>query len=265
MKKIKQKPSNIPIKTPDEIEKMRAACKVTSEILKAVGEIVKPGICTEDINTFVHEMTVKQGCIPAPLHYKQFPKSVCTSINEVVCHGIPSRKDILKAGDIINIDVTTIKDGYFGDSSCMYFVGGRTACSAEAIKLVDVTLETLNYAISKVKPWMRVGDIGAAIVEYIKKSETGYGIVFEYTGHGIGRRFHEPPQVSHVGKKGDGDLIKPGMIFTIEPMINVGVPETVLDKGDNWTVRTADGKLSAQWEHTVLVTENGVEVLTYSW
>lgn len=254
----------IPIKTPEEIELMREACVLTAQILDSLNNVVKPGMSTDDINTFVHTMTLENGATPATLNYKGYPKSCCTSINEIICHGIPSPYVILKEGDIINIDVTSVKNGFFGDASRMYFVGGREACSPEAQDLVDTTLEALHAGISVVRPGGRIGDVGAAIQAFIAKTGKGFGIVKEYTGHGIGREFHEPPQVLHFGKKGLGDLLKPGMTFTVEPMINAGTYKTVLSKIDNWTVRTADGSLSAQWEHTVLVTENGVEMLTKS-
>lgn len=252
----------IPIKTPEEIEIMREACHLTALILDKLTDVIKPGISTEDINSYVHKMTLDSGATPATLNYKGYPKSCCTSINEIICHGIPSPYVILKPGDIINVDVTCVKNGFFGDASRMYFVGGREACSDLAQDLVDTTLEALHVGVAAVKPGGRIGDVGAAIQAFIAKTNKGYGIVREYTGHGIGRDFHEPPQVLHFGKKGLGDLLKPGMTFTIEPMINAGTFKTVLSKIDNWTVRTADGALSAQWEHTVLVTENGVEILT---
>ena len=252
----------IKIKTPDEIEKMRSAGHITSQILDAVEEIIKPGISTEEINQFVHSMSLDLGATPAPLNYKGFTKSVCTSVNDVVCHGIPSPYVALKEGDIINIDVTSIKDGYHGDSSRMYFVGGREACSDEACLLVDSTKEALEIGLQEVKAGNQIGDIGAAIQEYIESLGRGYGIVREYTGHGIGKHFHEPPQVLHIGRRGTGDVMQAGMTFTIEPMINAGTHKTTLSKVDGWTVRTADGKLSAQWEHTVAVTEDGVDILT---
>lgn len=254
----------IPLKTPEEIESMRKACQITARILDDVGAIIKPGCTTEDINTFVHKMMLDHGATPATLNYKGYPKSCCTSINEIVCHGIPSPYVVLKEGDIINVDVTSIKDGFFGDSSRMYLVGGEQACTPAAKKLVDITLEALYVGIDAVRPGGRIGDIGAAIQGFIAQSGSGYGIVREYTGHGIGREFHEPPQVLHFGKKGLGELMRPGMTFTIEPMINAGTYKTVLSNLDGWTVRTADGKLSAQWEHTVLVTEEGYEILTVS-
>lgn len=243
---------------------MREVCAVTAQILDAVGSIVKPGISTDDINDFVHGMTLELGATPSPLNYKGYPKSVCTSINDVVCHGIPSPLVVLKEGDIINVDVTSYKNGFHGDSSRMYFVGGRSACSKEACELVDVTEQALDVGISAVVPGGHIGDIGAAIQEFIASTKKGYGIVREYTGHGVGREFHENPQVVHVGKRGYGDLIKPGMTFTVEPMINAGGPKTTLSKVDGWTVRTADGSLSAQWEHTILVTNEGREILTKS-
>lgn len=243
---------------------MRESCRVTAQILDAVGAIIKPGITTEDINTFVHNLTLELGATPSPLNYKGYPKSVCTSLNDVVCHGIPSPYVSLKSGDIINVDVTSYKSGFHGDSSRMYFVGGREACAAETQELVDVTLKALHLGIDQARPGGHIGDIGAAIQEFIVGLKRGYGIVREYTGHGVGREFHENPQVIHVGKRGHGDLMKPGMTFTIEPMINAGGPKTVLSKVDGWTVRTADGSLSAQWEHTVLVTESGSEILTKS-
>lgn len=243
---------------------MKTACRVTAQLLDEVADLIKPGISTEDINSFIHQRTLELGAKPSPLDYKGFPKSVCTSPNDIICHGIPSPFVKLKAGDIINVDVTSYKNGFHGDSSRMYFVGGAAKCSAAARELVAITKRALEIGIAEVAPGKHIGDIGAAIQEFIKKSAKGYGIVREYTGHGIGREFHEAPQVIHLGKRGVGDIMKPGMTFTIEPMINAGSPKTQLSKVDGWTVRTADGSLSAQWEHTVLVTDKGVEVLTES-
>ena len=254
----------IPIKSPEEILAMRESCQITAEVLDAVTDIIRPGISTEEINSFAHRMIVDRGGIPSCLNYKGFPKSICTSINDVICHGIPSPLELLRAGDIINVDVTTYKNGFHGDASRMYLVGGTESCSKQAIQLVLDTQEALMIGISTVKPGSRVGDIGAAIQRFIKQTDRGYGIVREYTGHGIGREFHEAPQVLHLGKMGTGERLAPGMTFTIEPMINIGTPRTSLSRVDGWTVRTADSKLSAQWEHTVLVTETGVEVLTLS-
>lgn len=243
---------------------MREACRVTATILDEVGEIIRPGMSTEEINSFVHRRTVELGAIPSPLNYKGFPKSVCVSPNDVICHGIPAPFVILKEGDIVNIDVTSFKNGFHGDSSRMFFVGGEAACAPEARELVYATREALMVGIREVRPGKRVGDIGAAIQQFIKETKRGYGIVKEYTGHGLGREFHEAPQVVHVGKRGTGDALKPGMTFTIEPMINAGSAKTALSKVDGWTVRTADGSLSAQWEHTVLVTDAGHEIMTQS-
>lgn len=252
----------IPIKSADDIKLMREACQVTAAILDAVGNIIKPGISTEDINSFVHNMTLRLGARPSTLNYKGYPKSVCTSVNDVICHGVPDPYVILHQGDIINVDVTSYKNGFHGDSSRMYFVGGEKACSDEARTLVQVTKDAMMAGIAVVKPGAKVGDIGAAIQNFIRGTKKNYGIVRDYTGHGVGREFHEPPQVLHIGKAGFGEEIKSGMTFTIEPMINAGSFKTVLSKVDGWTVRTADGSLSAQWEHTVLVTEDGSEILT---
>ena len=256
--------SRIPIKTVEEINLMKVACGITSSSLDAVGEIIKPGVSTEDIDQFVVKMTKEAGATAAPLNYKGFPKSVCTSINEVVCHGIPSKKDVLKAGDIVNVDVTSIKDGYHGDASRMFMVGGPEACSEEAVELVSVSYQCLMKGMQVVKPGAYFGDIGAVIQEFIESHKRQYGIVREYTGHGIGKLFHEAPQVLHVGKWGTGPVMKAGMTFTIEPMINLGTWRTELCDVDDWTVTTSDGKLSAQWEHTILVTESGCEALTQS-
>lgn len=254
----------ISIKTPEEIALMREACQVTAAILDEVGGIIRPGMSTEEINAFVHRRTLEHGAIPSPLNYKGFPKSVCVSPNDVVCHGIPAPYTLLQAGDIVNVDVTCYKNGFHGDSSRMYFVGGPEACSVAARELVEVTREALFEGIKQVEPGNHIGDIGAAIQDFIKRTGRGYGIVREYTGHGLGREFHESPQVIHVGRRGTGSVMKSGMTFTIEPMINIGSAKTSLSKVDGWTVRTADGSLSAQWEHTVLVTDNGADIMTTS-
>lgn len=243
---------------------MRAASRITAQILDEVTEIVKPGTSTEAINSFAHRRMSEMGAKPATLGYHGFPKSVCTSVNDVVCHGIPSPYEVLQAGDIINIDITSIKEGYHGDASRMFLVGGESACSDEAIELVHHTKGALQAGIDAVKDGSRVGDIGAAIERFIAGTGKDYGIVREYTGHGLGRDFHEPPQIVHVGKDGTGPELRSGMTFTIEPMINLGTFKTKLSKVDGWTVRTADGKLSAQWEHTLLVTTDGAEKLTQS-
>lgn len=252
----------IPVKSAEEIERMRVACDVTATILDALDDFVQPGITTDEIDAFVHEMTLEHGARPSTLNYKGYPKSCCTSINDVVCHGIPSNFATLNSGDIVNIDITSYKEGMHGDSSRMFFVGGREACTPEAQTLVDITHQAMEVGISQVKPGAHFGDIGASIQKFIVEQSHKYGIVREYTGHGIGAEFHEPPQVVHVGRFGFGPEMKEGMIFTIEPMINLGTHKTVLSSMDGWTVRTADGKLSAQWEHTCLVTADGVERLT---
>ncbi len=256
--------NKIPMKSPADIELMKESCLLTATILDDVTDFLKPGMSTEDINSFVHKRILEGGARPSTLNYKGYTKSVCTSINDVVCHGVPNPYDILKLGDIINVDVTCYKNGFHGDSSRMYFIGGEGACSPKAVELVRVTKQALFEGIAAVKPGARIGDIGAAIQAFIKTTGYPYGIVREYTGHGVGREFHEPPQVIHVGKRGHGEECRPGMTFTIEPMINLGTHKTVLSQVDGWTVRTADGQLSAQWEHTVLVTEEGSEILTTS-
>jgi methionyl aminopeptidase len=250
------------IKSKTDIAQMRSACAVTKQILDEVGKIIAPGISTEEINTFVDRRTRELGAVPSPLNYRGFTKSVCTSVNEVICHGVPSPYVFLKAGDILNVDVTSFKNGFHGDSSRMYLVGGKEACTAEAVYLVEITLEALLIGIRQVKPGNHIGDIGGAITKFIEGLGKNFGIVREYTGHGIGRQFHEEPQVIHSARSGSGEVMRPGMTFTIEPMINAGTYKTELSKVDGWTVRTADGALSAQWEHTVLVTETGHEVLT---
>lgn len=254
----------VKIKTKEQIALQRGACAVTVAILDALEQYVRPGISTEEINSFVHEMTIRMGATPSTLNYKGYPKSVCTSINDVICHGIPNSFVTLKVGDIVNIDVTSYKNGFHGDSSRMFLVGGAEACAPEAVDLVRVAEQAMYAGIAAIKPGGFIGDIGAAIKAYIKQSGTNYGIVREYTGHGIGSGFHEPPQVVHVSKAGTGVKLQPGMVFTVEPMINQGSPKTVLSKFDGWTVRTVDGKLSAQWEHTVVVTNDGYEILTLS-
>lgn len=244
------------IKTPAQIEGVRRAGIVNNRILDLVGEMIKPGITTEDINTLVHESTIRLGGIPAPLNFEGYPKSVCTSINEVVCHGIPDPKRVLLEGDIINVDVTTIVDGYYADASRMYCIG---EVSPEASKLVRVTKESVELALKEARAWGHLGDIGAAISQHI--SANGFTVVREIGGHGVGLDFHEEPWVSHIGTRGTDMLLVPGMIFTIEPMVNAGKPDVVQDDEDGWTIYTKDGSLSAQWEYTVLITEQGPEVL----
>jgi methionyl aminopeptidase len=245
----------IELKTADEIEKMRVVGALAADTLCKVAGILEPGLSTEEINAFVHADTLKKGAIPAPLNYRGFPKSVCTSINEVVCHGIPGAQK-LREGDIINVDVTHIYDGYFGDTSATFYVGTP---SDEAKKVTEVARRSLELGIQEVAPGKRFGDIGAAIQEFAENR--GCSVVRDFVGHGIGRTFHDEPKVSHVGRRGSGRRFLPGMIFTIEPMINIGDYRTRVLR-DDWTAVTVDGKLSAQFEHTILVTETGHEVLT---
>ncbi len=254
----------ISIKTAQDIEKMRIACRLASEVLDYITPFVKPGVPTEEIDRLCHDYMVNvQGCIPAPLNYAPpgytpYPKSICTSVNQVICHGLPCDKP-LKNGDIVNLDITVIKDGYHGDTSRMFLVGDNVASHAK--RLCQVTFECMWIGIDAVKPGGHFGDIGAAIQKYAEKA--GYSVVREFCGHGIGLRFHEEPQVLHYGRAGSGPEFKPGMIFTIEPMINAGKRE-IKSLADGWTIVTKDRSLSAQWEHTVLVTETGIEVLTVS-
>ena len=246
------------IKTASEIEKMRVAGRLAAEALEMIGPHVKPGVSTAELDRICHDYIVNtQAAIPAPLNYRGFPKSICTSVNQVVCHGIPSDKKILKRGDIINIDITVIKDGYHGDTSKMFLVG-EVASHAE--RLIQITQECLYIGIDLVKPGTTLGDIGHAIYQHA--SEHYYSIVREYCGHGIGAEFHEDPQVLHYGQPGKGVVLKEGMTFTIEPMLNAGKRHVKLNRHDGWTVETKDGRLSAQWEHTLAVTATGVEVLT---
>jgi methionyl aminopeptidase len=252
--------SGVEIKSPREIEAMRVSCQMAAETLLLVGEKLRVGMTTEEINQIVHEDTIRRGAYPSPLHYHGFPKSVCTSVNEVVCHGIPSTTQRLKPGDIINVDVTTqypAKDGWHGDTSATFFIGEP---SPQARHVVEVARKCLDLAIAEVRDGARIGDIGAAIQEYAERQ--GCSVVREYVGHGIGRKFHTEPQVPHYGERGKGLRLKSGMIFTIEPMINLGTWMCEVDPRDKWTVYTKDRKLSAQFEHTVLVTRDGCEVLT---
>lgn len=245
------------IKNEEQIEGIRKACELAADALEHGEQFVKPGVSTEEINKEIEGYIRKYGGVPAPLGYHGYPKAVCTSLNEVVCHGIPNDQDILKDGDIIKIDVSTIVNNYFGDT-CRTFPVGQV--SEEAIRLLSVTKDCLDMGIAQVKPENEFGLIGKAIASYAKSR--GYGVVYQFVGHGVGLKFHEEPQINHDDKFYDFTKMKPGMIFTIEPMINQGLAEAFIDKVDKWTARTVDGKLSAQFEHTVLVTEDGVEVLT---
>lgn len=245
------------IKTPDEIEGIRKSSRLAAETLDYAAQLVKPGVSTKIIDDKIEEMIVANGAIPATKGYNGYPKSSCISLNEVVCHGIPSEETVLQEGDILNIDITTILDGYYGDTSRMFAVG---QISEEAQQLIDVTKHCLDLGIQQVKPDNRFGNIGFVINRYARSK--GFSVVYEFCGHGVGVKFHEEPQVDHTSRRNSGEKMKPGMIFTIEPMINQGRPTTKIDKRDGWTARTIDEKLSAQFEHTILVTETGFEVLT---
>jgi methionyl aminopeptidase len=253
----------ISIKTPEEIEGMRVAGRLASEVLDYITPFVKPGVTTGELDRLCHEYMVNvQGTVPAPLNYAPpgytpYPKSVCTSVNDVICHGIPGDK-VLKSGDAVNIDVTVIKDGFHGDTSRMFFVGPP---SIQAKRLAEVTYECMWIGIAMVKPGIHLGDIGHAIQQHAEKN--GFSVVREFCGHGIGRVFHEEPQVLHYGRPGTHEKLEAGMIFTIEPMINAGRRE-IREMPDGWTIKTKDRSLSAQWEHTVLVTETGYEIMTKS-
>ena len=255
---------SIVIKTPAEIEKMRVAGRLASEVLDFITPHVRPGITTAELDRLCHDYMVDvQGTLPAPLNYappgyKPYPKSICTSVNHQVCHGVPGDK-ALKKGDIVNLDITVIKDGWHGDTSRMFLVGGEGTIQAR--RLCAVTFECLWLGIGQVRPGAHLGDIGHAIQRHAEAN--GFSVVREFCGHGIGRQFHEEPQVLHYGKPGTGAELRPGMIFTIEPMINAG-KAAISELPDGWTIVTKDRSLSAQWEHTVLVTESGVEVLTLS-
>ncbi|HET7845661.1 MAG TPA: type I methionyl aminopeptidase [Xanthomonadales bacterium] len=247
----------ITIKTPEQLEKMRVAGRLASEVLDMIGEHVKPGVTTDELDRLCYEHIVhKQKAIPANVGYRGFPKTICTSVNNVICHGIPSATKTLKAGDIVNIDVTVIKDGFHGDTSRMYFAG---APSVMAKRLVDVTRQAMWKGIRTVRPGATLGDIGHAIQTFAEMNR--FSVVREYCGHGIGEIYHEDPQVLHYGQPGSGVKLVEGMTFTIEPMINEGQRHTKL-LPDGWTVVTKDHKLSAQWEHTIAVTKDGFEVLT---
>ncbi len=243
------------LKTPGEIEAMRPACRHAADTLVFIEPHIRPGITTDEINELVHEFTVAAGAIPAPLNYHGFPKSVCTSVNHVVCHGIPGKKK-LKDGDIVNVDVTSIINGWHGDTSKTFFVGKP---GVKARKVVEVARRALEIGIEAARPGATLGDIGHAIQSYVESERCS--VVREYCGHGIGRAFHEDPQVLHYGRPGDGLELKPGMVFTIEPMVNLGKPGVKLLK-DGWTVVTRDKSLSAQFEHTIAITEDGREILT---
>jgi len=245
----------VQIKSPAEIEAMRPACRHAADALVMIESHIRPGITTDEINDIIHEFTIRHGATPAPLNYRGFPKSVCTSVNHVVCHGIPGPKK-LREGDIINVDVTTIMNGWHGDTSKTFAVG---EVKVRARKVIEVARKALEIGIAQVRPGARLGDIGHAIQSWVESQKCS--VVREYCGHGIGREFHEEPQVLHYGKPGTGLELKPGMVFTIEPMVNLGRHPVKLLK-DGWTVVTRDKSLSAQFEHTIAVTEDGCEILT---
>lgn len=246
------------LKTPAQLAGMAGSSQINIAALDMIGEYVKPGITTEELDRLIHEKTAEMGGIPAPLHYRGFPKSTCISINEVVCHGIPSKKTVLREGDIVNIDVSTIFKGYYSDSSRMFCVG---AVSGEKQRLVETARECMELGIEAVKPWGFLGDVGEAVNSHAKNN--GYSVVREIGGHGVGLEFHEEPFVSYVTQKGTGMVLVPGLTFTVEPMVNMGKAQVHTDPKDGWTVTTVDRQPSAQWEKTVCVTQDGCRILTY--
>ncbi|MBF0287880.1 MAG: methionyl aminopeptidase [SAR324 cluster bacterium] len=249
--------SGIIIKSKEQIEGIRKSCQLTRQILDRLNDVIKPGITTEQINAWVHEYTIAHDAYPAPLNYRNFPKSVCTSLNDVICHGIPD-DTVLKNGDILNVDVTCILDGFYGDANRMYLIGD---VSEEAKKLSRISRECMELGIQQVKPFNTIGDIGFVIQKHAERH--GFSVVRDFCGHGVGIEFHEDPQVPHYGDPKTGPVLMPNMVFTIEPMINAGRYESRI-MADRWTAKTVDGSLSAQWEHTVCVTESGVDVLSKS-
>ena len=251
-------PSHDMIKTPEQIEKIKESGKINIAVLDYVAEHIKAGISTAEIDKWVYDITTKMGGVPAPLNFEGFPKSVCTSINNEVCHGIPSEDVIIKDGDIINVDVSTNLNGYFSDSSRMFCIGN---VSEENRRLVEETKNAVYEGLKQVKPWGFLGDMGQAVNDYVKSK--GYSVVREVGGHGIGLEFHEDPWVSYISKKGTEMLMVPGMIFTIEPMVNAGKPDIFVDEDNGWTIYTEDNSMSAQWEIQVLVTEDGYEIIAY--
>lgn len=251
-------PSHAILKNAEQIEKIKESAKINIAVLDYVTEHIKAGISTAEIDKWVYDITTKMGGVPAPLNFEGFPKSVCTSINNEVCHGIPSEDIIIKDGDIINVDVSTNLNGYFSDSSRMFCIGN---VSEENRKLVEETKNAVYEGLKQVKPWGFLGDMGQAVNDYVKSK--GYSVVREVGGHGIGLEFHEDPWVSYISKKGTEMLMVPGMIFTIEPMVNAGKPDIFVDEDNGWTIYTEDNSMSAQWEIQVLVTEDGYEIIAY--
>ncbi len=251
-------PSHAILKNTEQIEKIKESAKINIAVLDYVAEHIKAGISTAEIDKWVYDITTKMGGVPAPLNFEGFPKSVCTSINNEVCHGIPSEDVIIKDGDIINVDVSTNLNGYFSDSSRMFCIGN---VSEENRKLVEETKNAVYEGLKQVKPWGFLGDMGQAVNDYVKSK--GYSVVREVGGHGIGLEFHEDPWVSYISKKGTEMLMVPGMIFTIEPMVNAGKPDIYVDEDNGWTIYTEDNSMSAQWEIQVLVTNDGYEIIAY--
>ncbi len=251
-------PSHAILKNAEQIEKIKESAKINIAVLDYVAEHIKAGISTAEIDKWVYDITTKMGGVPAPLNFEGFPKSVCTSINNEVCHGIPSEDVIIKDGDIINVDVSTNLNGYFSDSSRMFCIGN---VSEENRRLVEETKNAVYEGLKQVKPWGFLGDMGQAVNDYVKSK--GYSVVREVGGHGIGLEFHEDPWVSYISKKGTEMLMVPGMIFTIEPMVNAGKPDIFVDEDNGWTIYTEDNSMSAQWEIQVLVTEDGYEIIAY--
>lgn len=251
-------PSHEILKNAEQIEKIKESAKINIAVLDYVAEHIKAGISTAEIDKWVYDITTKMGGVPAPLNFEGFPKSVCTSINNEVCHGIPSEDVIIKDGDIINVDVSTNLNGYFSDSSRMFCIGN---VSEENRKLVEETKNAVYEGLKQVKPWGFLGDMGQAVNDYVKSK--GYSVVREVGGHGIGLEFHEDPWVSYISKKGTEMLMVSGMIFTIEPMVNAGKPDIFVDEDNGWTIYTEDNSMSAQWEIQVLVTEDGYEIIAY--
>lgn len=251
-------PSRKLIKTAEQIEGIRRSGVVNTGVLDLVAREIHEGMTTQEIDTLVYDYTTAHGAVPAPLNYEGFPKSVCTSVNEVVCHGIPNDYEVLRKGDIINVDVSTILDGYYSDASRMFVIG---KAAPEKQRLVDVARECLELGMKAARPFGFLGDIGYAIQRHAEAA--GFSVVRDLCGHGVGLAFHEEPDVNHYGRKGTGMLLVPGMVFTIEPMINMGVKDVFVDEDDGWTVVTEDGLPSAQWEHTFVMTEHGLEILSY--
>lgn len=246
------------IKNKEEIEGIRKSAEINNGVLDLIEKNIKPGMTTEDLDKMAYDYIISHGGIPGCLNYEGYPKSLCTSVNDQICHGIPDENVILKEGDIVNVDNTTILNGFYSDASRMFMIGN---VSDEAKRLVEVTRECLRRGVAAVKPWGFLGDIGAAVQEYAESN--GYSVVREFGGHGVGLNMHEDPFVSHVGTRGTDMILAPGMVFTIEPMINAGNRALFIDEENGWTAYTEDGSLSAQWEHTILVTEDGVEIISY--